>query len=46
MRDISTTLVIISGIMAAVAFVSALILIMVHLVAGPEAALEVLRMVL
>lgn len=46
MIDISRALVIISGIMASIAFVSALILIIIQMVAGPEAVLEVLRMVL
>ncbi len=46
MRDISTTLVITSGVMASIAFVSAVILIIVHFVSGPEAVNEVIRMML
>ncbi len=46
MRDISAVLVIISGIMAGIAFVSALIIISVYFTVGPEAARELLRMVL
>jgi hypothetical protein len=46
MIDISRALVIISGIMASIAFISALIIIIVSITCGEEAGREVLRMML